>query len=93
MRRLSFPATARAVGYAAVALAITAGALEVRQGGTDGPGVPGAAPADPLAAALARCRETGMAAKDDAACEAASAENRRRFVTDRPADGAASRED
>jgi hypothetical protein len=31
-----------------------------------------------------------MAAKDDAACEAAWAENRRRFFTYRPADGAAS---
>ena len=35
---------------------------------------------------LARCQAIGMAAKDDAACEAAWAENRRRFFTYRPAD-------
>ncbi len=34
---------------------------------------------DPLARELARCRAIGMAAKDDAACTAAWAENRRRF--------------
>jgi len=45
---------------------------------------------DPLARELARCRAIGMAAKDDAACDAAWAENRRRFFSgvppsDRPA--------
>ena len=45
---------------------------------------------DPLAPELARCQAIGMAAKDDAACEAAWAENRRRFFTYRPADSAAS---
>ena len=45
---------------------------------------------DPLAPELARCQAIGMAAKDDAACEAAWAENRRRFFTYRPADSTAS---
>ena len=48
-----------------------------------------AAGSDPLALELARCQAIGMAAKDDAACEAAWAENRRRFFTYRPADSAA----
>ena len=42
------------------------------------------APADPLARELARCRSIGMAAKDDAACETAWTENRRRFFTHTP---------
>ena len=49
-----------------------------------------AAVSDPLAPELARCQAIGMAAKDDAACEAAWAENRRRFFTYRPADSATS---
>jgi len=43
-----------------------------------------------LARELARCREIGMAAKDDAACEAAWAENRRWFFTYRSSDRAMS---
>jgi conjugative transfer region protein TrbK len=39
------------------------------------------APSDPLAHELARCRAIVMASKDDADCEAAWAENRRRFFT------------
>ena len=42
------------------------------------------APADALARELARCRSIGIAAKDDGACEAAWAENRRRFFTYTP---------
>ena len=38
----------------------------------------------PLARELARCQSIGMAAKDDMRCEAAWAENRRRFFTYRP---------
>jgi conjugative transfer region protein TrbK len=46
---------------------------------------------DPLARELVRCRAIGMAANDHAACEAAWAENRRRFFNDRsPSDRAAS---
>jgi conjugative transfer region protein TrbK len=37
---------------------------------------------DPLAAAMARCQTLGMAAENDAACQAAWAENRRRFFND-----------
>ena len=42
------------------------------------------APTDPLASELARCRSSGIAAKDNATCEAAWAENRRRFFTYTP---------
>jgi len=42
------------------------------------------APADPLARELAHCREIGMAADRDPACEAAWAENRQRFFTYAP---------
>ena len=38
---------------------------------------------------MSRCQALAMAAKDDAACEAAWAENRRRFFTYRPAPSAA----
>jgi hypothetical protein len=41
--------------------------------------------ADPLARELVRCRAIGMAAKDDAACASAWAENRCRFFTYVPA--------
>lgn len=40
---------------------------------------------EPVKTGLARCRDLGMAAADDAACRKAWAENRRRFfATDRP---------
>lgn len=40
---------------------------------------------EPVNTGLARCRDLGMAAADDAACRKAWAENRRRFfATDRP---------
>ena len=45
--------------------------------------------ADPLAAALAHCQAIGLAAQGDAPCEAAFAENRRRFFTYRSVMGAA----
>jgi conjugative transfer region protein TrbK len=47
-----------------------------------------AAPSDPLPRELLRCQAIGIKAKDDTACEAAWAENRRRFfapLLDRPA--------
>ena len=47
------------------------------------------ASADPLASEMRRCQALAMAAKDDAGCEAAWAENRRRFFTYRPAPSAA----
>jgi conjugative transfer region protein TrbK len=40
---------------------------------------------EPINTGLARCRDLGVAAADDAACRKAWAENRRRFfATDRP---------
>ena len=93
MRGRPFPiqAIARAAGYIAVAVAIAAAALHFRQNGADTstslrtPSIE----SDPLVPELARCQSIGMAAKDDATCEAAWAENRRRFFTYRPADSAA----
>ena len=85
-------AIARAAAYAAVAAVIGATVLTVRHNDMDAP-ASARAPAtgsDPLASELARCQTIGMAAKDDAACEAAWAENRRRFFTYRHADGAVS---
>lgn len=74
----------RVAGFVAVAAAIAATAvhwrhddLSVRISADPNPSVPN----DPLASELARCLAIGMAAKDDAACEGAWAENRRRFFT------------
>lgn len=48
------------------------------------PGI-GRSGGEPVNTGLARCRDLGMAAADDAACRKAWAENRRRFfATDRP---------
>ena len=91
-RRFPVAAIARTAGYAAVAVAIGATALQFRQDST-GRSAPLHAPSiesDPLAPALAHCQVIGMAAQDDPACQAAWAENRRRFFTYRPADGIAS---
>jgi conjugative transfer region protein TrbK len=82
---------ARATGYVVVAAAIAATALHSRLDDAGAP-TPLRAPStggDPLALELAHCKSIGMAAKDDAACEAAWAENRRRFFTYRPGDNAA----
>lgn len=77
---------ARALGLVAVAAAIVAAGIHFRHGEPEAiaPANPGAAPTqtDPLAEELARCRTSGMGEKIDAACEAAWAENRRRFFTD-----------
>ena len=86
-RPFQVQAIARATGYVLVAGAITATAFHFRHDGT-GASAPVRMPAavsDPLAPELARCQAIGMAAKDDAACEAAWVENRRRFFTYRPA--------
>ncbi len=82
---------ARGAGYIAVAALIVGVGIHIRHEDTR-KAVSLRAPAtttDPLAAELARCRAIGMAAKDEAACEGAWAENRRRFFTYRPADSAA----
>jgi conjugative transfer region protein TrbK len=79
MRRPSFPALARGFGYIAVAAAVVAAALHFREVPTGGSAIPHDSATDPLAAELQRCRQISMAAKDDPVCEAAWAENRRRF--------------
>jgi conjugative transfer region protein TrbK len=85
-------AIARAAGYVAVAVAIAAAAFHFRHYGavTSTPLRTPPSNSDPLAPELARCQSIGMAAKDDQACTAVWAENRRRFFTYRPADSAAS---
>ena len=87
-----FRAIARAAAYAAVAAVIGATLLTARHNDMD-TSASARAPAtgsDPLASELAHCQTIGMAARDDAACEAAWAENRRRFFTYRPTDSATS---
>jgi conjugative transfer region protein TrbK len=82
-RLLNMPAIGRAVGFAMVAVAIVAAALHFR---TSEPRIQGlhvtpAADSDPLTEELQRCEVLATQAKDDAACEAAWAESRRRFFT------------
>ncbi len=93
VRPLQIQAIARATGYVVVAAAIAATALHFRYDGPPAlPRPPVRMPStrsDPLALELARCQSIGIAAKEDAACEAAWAENRRRFFTYCPADSAA----
>lgn len=91
-RQIQIRAIAHAAGYATVAVAIAATALHVRHGddGISAPVRTASIKNDPLAPALARCQSIGLAAKDDAACKAVWAENRRRFFTYRPADDATS---
>ena len=89
-RPFQIQAIARATGYVVVAAAIAATALHFRHDGASARAplpVPSTG-SDPIALELARCQSIGMGAKDDAACEAAWAENRRRFFTYRPADNA-----
>jgi conjugative transfer region protein TrbK len=90
-RLLNVPAIGRAAGFALVAAAIIAAAVhfEDEAGNVRPHPAEAFAPVDPLARELSRCQALAMAAKDDAACEAAWAENRRRFFTYRPAPSAA----
>ena len=91
-RPFQIQALVRAAAYVAVAVAIAATTLHFRQDGA-GTSTPLSTPSiesDPLAPELARCQSIGMVAKDDPACEAAWAENRRRFFTYRPADSTGS---
>ncbi len=86
-RLFNMPAIGRAVGFALVAVAIVAAALHFR---TSEPHVQGlhvspAAASDPLTEELQRCQALATQAKDDAACEAAWTESRRRFFTYQPA--------
>jgi conjugative transfer region protein TrbK len=89
-RLLNVGAIGRATGFALVGLAIIATAVHFRH--SDAPHATLSAPShisDPLARELTRCQAIGMAAKDDATCEAAWAENRRRFFVYRPPASAA----
>ena len=90
-RLFHIPRIARVAGYIAVAAMIVGVGIHLQHEDTRNAvslRVP-ATTTDALAAELARCQAIGMAAKDDAACEAAWGENRRRFFTYRPADSAA----
>ena len=89
-RLLNLPAVARATGFVLVAVAIVAAALHFREATTRLPVTPSpAATIDPLSEELKRCQVLAAQAKDDAACEAAWAESRRRFFTYQPAPNAA----
>jgi conjugative transfer region protein TrbK len=83
-RLLNLPAIVRALGFALIAIAMVMAALHFhaptslispRHGNLS-------AADDTLADELKRCQLIASQAKDDAACEAAWAENRRRFFTD-----------
>ena len=87
-RLFNLRAVVRAAGFALAAVAIVATTIHL---GRDEPSprpprtvVPPLA--DPLVREIKRCEALGMAAEQDAKCEAAWAENRRRFFTYRPAD-------
>ncbi|MBV9755952.1 MAG: putative entry exclusion protein TrbK-alt [Alphaproteobacteria bacterium] len=77
---------ARAASYAAVAAAIAATAFHVRHQHVGAPATshPAFPSSDPLAAELAHCQAIGATAKDDPACQAVWAANRRRFFGDHP---------
>ncbi len=82
-RFLNLPALARAVGFALVAIAIIAATLHFREAPLRSPDHAASSPAisDPLSDELTRCQVLAGQAKDDADCEAAWAESRRRFFT------------
>ena len=88
-RVLHFSAIARATAFALVAIAMIAAALHFHaqssRAGIERTKV--ATGADPLSAELRRCELIAEEAKDDPACEAAWAENRRRFFTYAPSPG------
>jgi conjugative transfer region protein TrbK len=85
-RLLNLPALARAVGFALVAIAIIAATLHFREAPLRSPdhAAGPAATSNPLSDELKRCQLLASEAKDDAACEAAWDENRRRFFTYQP---------
>jgi conjugative transfer region protein TrbK len=74
--------TMRTAGLFAVAAAIAASAMNLQHAALSPAGhadVAATVPDDPFAQELARCNTLGMAAKDDARCQAAWAANRLRF--------------
>ena len=85
-RLLNLPAIARALGFAIVAIAIVAAALHFRTPSARIDPRPAAISATPdtLAEELKRCQLIADQARDDSACEAAWAENRRRFFNYAP---------
>lgn len=88
-RLLNIPAVARALGFILVASAIVATAIHFPRDPHQLPARSGKpTTSDPLAAELARCQALSIAGKDDAGCEAAWAEGRRRFFTYAPASAA-----
>ena len=91
-RPLNIAMIGRADGFVLVAGAIVATAISFHRddAGRNAPVSSPAIQSDPLARELARCQAIGMAAQNDGSCEAAWAENRRRFFTYRPAPSAAS---
>ena len=82
-RLLNMTAIGRAVGFVMVAVAIVAAAFHFRTSAPVAHGlhVSSAAASDPLTDELQRCQALAAQAKDDAECEAAWAESRRRFFT------------
>lgn len=88
MRRalLDLTAVARGLGFALVAIAMVIAVLHARAPTSQVEPRHGNSPAArELADELKRCQLIASNAKDDAACEAAWAENRRRFFSDTPA--------
>ena len=85
-RLFNLPAIARAIGLALVAVAIVAATLHFREAQLRSPdhAASPAATSDPLSDELKRCQVLAAQAKDDAACELAWAESRRRFFTYQP---------
>ena len=87
-RLFSLRAAVRAAGFALAAAAIVATTIHLgRDQALPRPARTVVLPlADPLVREIKRCEALGMAAEQDAKCEAAWAENRRRFFTYHPAD-------
>jgi conjugative transfer region protein TrbK len=86
----------QALGIVAVVVALTATILHLRSHPVSPRNTLGAVlpvQSDALARELAHCQAIGSAARDDAKCESARAENRRRFFTYRPPSNAASASD
>ena len=90
-RLLHLSAIARATAFAVVAIAMIATVLHfhAQSSRVGAQRAEAASGADPLAAELRRCQLIAEEAKDDPACEAAWAQNRRRFFTDAPSPGRA----
>ena len=88
VRLFNLRAVTRAAVFTLVAVAIVATAIHLgRDQAVPRPARTVVLPlADPLVREMKRCEALGMAAEQDVRCEAAWAENRRRFFTYRPAD-------